>query len=461
MEQMFQNVPPCSSNYTITQYVPVKRVNTRRTLAVFLLTVMLIPAFSVAGAPTLYSFSDESNGVTVTDKTESSVMSMNYEVIAEKLIQSANYTYGQVNATLENLSDIEIPQVVREQIQLGVHALLQAKAEFQKGNHTGAARQANEAMNHFGVALRHLYRVGYEEVAPSDEEVIEGMKAALERALVYLDKINASIIRYEEEGNEVFDAKILLEEAKNSLERAEGYLEEGDVNLGGGELGMGREILEKIKNLLNGLIRSYKERKVEQYVNQFAVRVQNINQTIASISSSVMLTNSIQVQNAIRLTNQNLQLVRSNIQLNVSIKLTDLKDMVDDFEDNLEGLNGNGTGTKLNEMNKIIANIQVMQNSAVRLISEGLNATSINSRINRTEDILEAMRDRFKDGDLDDFEDLIEEAKKKYGGVINTFTSSNTGKFIDRFAQSIKDKIRTSLESTNNSGSLSNFLNWP
>ena len=115
--------------------------------------------------------------------------------------------------------------------------------------------------------------------------------------------------------------------------------------------------------MLNGLIRSYKERKVEQYVNQFAVRVQNINQTIASISSSVMLTNSIQVQNAIRLTNQNLQLVRSNIQLNMSVKLTDLKDMVDDFEDNLEGLNGNGAGTKLNEMNKIIANMLVSAKS--------------------------------------------------------------------------------------------------
>ena len=457
---MFQNVPPGSSNYTITQYVPVKRVNTRRTLAVLLLTVMLFPVFLVAGAPTLYSFSDETNGVTVTDKTESSFMSVNYEVIAEKLIQSANYTYGHVNATLESLSDIEIPPVVREQIQLGVHALLQSKAEFQKRNHTAAARQANEAMNHFGVALRHLYRVGYEEVAPSDEEVIEGMKAALERALVYLDKINASIIRYDAEGYDVFDAKILLEEAKNSLERAEGYLEEGDVNLGGGELGMGREILEKIKNLLNGLIRIYKEKKVEQYVNQFAVRVQNINQTIASISSSVMLTNSIQVQNAIRLTNQNLQLVRSNIQLNVSIKLTDLKDMVDDFEDNLEGLNGNGTGTKLNEMNKVIANIQVMQNSAARLISEGLNATSINSRINKTEDILEEMRDRFKDGDLDDFEELIEEAKKKYGIVSETFTSNNAGKYINRFVQSLRDKMKSS-SSADDSVSFSDFMKWP
>jgi hypothetical protein len=399
----------------------------------------------------MFSFNSESYRVSSTevDTSSTSLVVVNYSAIAGKLIENAHYTYQKVNATFTINVGTEIPEAVREQVKLGAQALEKAQNEFQKGNYSAAAKLANEAMNHFGSALRHMYRLGVEDLTPIKDEVVGGLKAALERGLIYLDKINASIQRYEKEGYNVQNAYELTELAKEELEQALEYLEEGNTDQARGAFGRGKVLLEKLNNLLNNLIRIYKNQKVEQYVNQFMARVININQTIASLSRSVTLTNSASVQSALRLTNQNLQIVRNYIQINTSVNLTDLSDMVDDFEDTIEGLNGNGTGSKLSEMNKIMANIQIWQNSAERLVREGLNTSSINAWINQMENILNKMKEMFENGELDDIEDLIKEAKKKCGGVLDSFTSSNVGNYMNRFAQSVKETLTEIFDLTN------------
>ena len=70
-----------------------------------------------------------------------------------------------------------------------------------------------------------------------------------------------------------------------------------------------------------------------------------------------------------------------------------------------------------------------------------MNTTAVNTRINRTEQILEDMRKKFADGSLHEIDDLIEDAMKKYGEAAGNLSSNEGSKIIDRVMKGIEDAL--------------------
>jgi len=405
-----------------------------------MLILMMIPVVMISGVPITIQSTNKVETVTALS-ISADVAHVNYSILANNLLNSAFSNYARINATLTSLVDIKISAQIREQIQDAVKVLRKAEEENDKGNYSESARLAHEAFNRFGESLKNLFDLIIDPTTPNAGEIIEGLKGALERAVIYLDRLNTSALRLQEEGYDISGIPELLTLARNSLNTAREHLTNGDHNEAGGALGSAKELLDKANTHLNSIIQMHKERKVEQYVNQFSSRITEINNTITAVSSKVQLSNTNSVQFSLNKAQQNLDIIKSNIQEGVSFSLRSLTESVDDIKDTLNELNGNGIGTKISEMNRILANVQVMKNTAVSRTNRGLNTTAVNMQINRTEQIIEEMRKKFAEGSLDEIDDLIEDAMKKYFGADGSLSSNEGNKIIDRVKKGIEDAL--------------------
>jgi len=393
-----------------------------------------MPVVMISGVPITIQSTNKAETVTALS-ISADVAHVNYSILTNNLLNSAFSNYARINATLTSLVDINISAQIREQIQDAVRVLKKAEEENDEGNYSESARLAHDAVNRFGESLKNLFDLTIDPTTPNAGEIIEGLKGALERAVIYLDRLNTSALRLQEEGYDISGIPELL-----TLARRE-HLTNGDHNEAGGALGSAKELLDKANTHLNSIIQMHKERKVEQYVNQFSSRITEINNTITAVSSKVQLSNTNSVQASLNNAQQNLDIIKSNIQEGVSFSLRSLTESVDDIKNTLNELNGNGTGTKISEMNRILANVQVMKNTAVSRTNRGLNTTAVNIQINRTEQIIEEMRKKFADGSLDEIDDLIEDAMKKYFGADGSLSSNEGNKIIDRVKKGIEDAL--------------------
>ena len=418
----------------------VKTVKSNRMMAIMMLILMMMPVVMISGVPITIQSTNKVETVTALS-IFADAAHVNYSILADKLLNNAYSNYARINATLNNLGNIQIPSWIRAKIQNAVGILGKAVEEYDKDNYSESARLAHEAVNKFGESLKNLFGLTINPTSPSNKEILEGLKNALDRAIIYLDKLNSSILRLQEEGYDISGIPELLLPARDLLNSAEEYIANSSNNEAGRALGSAKELLEKANTHLNSIIRMHKERKVEQYVNQFSARIIEINNTISAVSSKVQLSNTNSVQFSLNNAQQNLDIIRSNIQEGVSFSLRSLTESVDDIKDTLNELNGNGTGTKISEMNRILANVQVMKNTAVSLSNRGLNTSAVNTQINRTEQIIEEMRKKFADGSLDEIDDLIEDAMKKYFGADGSLSSNEGNKIIDRVKKGIEDAL--------------------
>jgi len=437
---MFHFVSPGSSYSTLNKGFVVKTVKSNKILAIMMLILMMMQVVMISGGPITIQSTNKAETVTALS-ISADVAHVNYSILTNNLLNSAFSNYARINATLTSLVDINISAQIREQIQDAVRVLKKAEEENDEGNYSESARLAHDAVNRFGESLKNLFDLTIDPTTPNAGEIIEGLKGALERAVIYLDRLNTSALRLQEEGYDISGIPELLTLARNSLNTAREHLTNGDHNEAGGALGSAKELLDKANTHLNSIIQMHKERKVEQYVNQFSSRITEINNTITAVSSKVQLSNTNSVQASLNNAQQNLDIIKSNIQEGVSFSLRSLTESVDDIKNTLNELNGNGTGTKISEMNRILANVQVMKNTAVSRTNRGLNTTAVNIQINRTEQIIEEMRKKFADGSLDEIDDLIEDAMKKYFGADGSLSSNEGNKIIDRVKKGIEDAL--------------------
>jgi len=438
---MFHFVSPGSSYFTFNKGLVVKTMNTNKILAIMMLILMTVPVVMISGIPIKIQ-STKNYVVTVSALSISAdVAQVNYSILTDNLLNSAFSNYARINATQYSLVDINISSQIREQIQNAVRILGKSEEEQDKGNYSESARLAHEAVNRFGEVLKKRYSLSIDQTTPSEKEIIEGLKGALERTVIYLDKLNTSALRLQEEGYDISGIPELLTSAQDLLNSAEMHIANSDQNEAGRALGSAKELLDKTNTHLNSIIQKHKERKVEQYINQFSARIIEINNTITAVSSKVQLSNTNSVQLSLNQAQKNLEIISNNIHDGISFSLRSLTESVDNLKDTLNGLNGNGTGTKISDMNRILANVQVMKNTAISLTNRGLNTTAVNTRINRTEQIFEEMRKKFADGSLHEIDDLIEDAMKKDREAAGNLSSNEGNKIIDRVMKGIEDAL--------------------
>ncbi|MCW3992529.1 MAG: hypothetical protein NWE79_07450 [Candidatus Bathyarchaeota archaeon] len=427
-------------------------------IALFVLVLMVIPSSVVLGAKApltanvgeavlLSVEAGEANGTSEDDEG----LRANFEKIAEKLLEHSERIRERVNSTLEKRGVDEVPWEIRESLRLGLEALVQARSLFEEGNFEEAARIAHQAMNHFSAAFRNIEETipeepDEEEVKAETEEVV-GLKVAIERAYIFLDKIESTAMNLQEEVYNVDAVLAELDNARASLEQALALLDGGNVSAAARAMAAAQGTLGRSNGALNSVMKRQKEKRTEGFLEQAQARARNLNGTIIKLQTRLMERNALSVRAALGATEKKLERLRERLgEDDLDDVLDELEDAIEEMDDELEDLNGNNTSTMLKEMNRVEARIRVLQRTEERLRNKGEETPEIQSRLNVSTALLEQIRLQLEAGDLEALKELIEEAEESFKDARDEIQDSKVSGIKERMREKLKDMLETSEE---------------
>ncbi len=451
---MFQNVSPCSSNSSMTSIDSVINVRYEKIIALFMLAMLISPTFIVCAATIKpYKVEGSTLAVSVVQATNATVVAYkgialsanvtvrNYEKITENLLAQLVRNQERIEAFIEKLGDVEIPEDVRESFSKGVNTTEEAKALFEEGDNEGAAEKAYEAMRYFADAFKKLHETlpeEPEEAVEVEAERARGLKVAIERAFEYLDRVNTTVQNLDDD-IDISPVMDELEKAKRLLEEARGYLDAGGIDTVARALAAARVTLGSANGLFNSMIKKQKENKAERFIVQVSANIRNINGTLDHLRERLEEGKTSSVKNVLNTTARKIERLRERLkEEGIDELLEELKDAVDDIDDSLDELDDNNTAAQLKEMNRIHSRIQVLNATALKLERKGLNNTKVKAEIGYTNSLLQWMRNRYEEGNIEEFEELIEEAKKNYYDISDELPEPQVSE--------IKKRIREQLE---------------
>lgn len=455
---MFQNVSPCSSNSSMTSIVAVINVRYEKIIALFMLAMLVSPTFIVSGA-TVKPFNVDVSplAVSAVQAVNVTVVAYNgtgpmvnatvdFEGIAEKLLEHLERNRERIEEFIEKLGDVEIPEEARESFGKGVNATEEAKALFEEGDYEGAAEKAHEAMRYFADAFKKLHETlpeEPEEAVEVEAERARGLKVAIERAFEYLDRVNATVHNLDDDIN-ISPVIKELEKAKMLLEQAPGYLYEGGIDTADRALAAARETLGGANGLLNSMIKKQKEKKAERFMVQVSANIRNINGTLDHLRERLEEGKTASVKNVLNTMARKIERLRERLHVEgIDDLLDELKDAVDDIDDSLDELDDNNTAAQLKEMNRIHSRVQVLNATALKLERKGLNNTKVKAEIGYTNSLLQWMRNRYEEGNIEEFEELIEEAKKNYYDISDELPEPKVSEIKKRIREQLKNTLGT------------------
>jgi uncharacterized protein YoxC len=460
---VFQNVSPCSSNSSMTSIDSVINVRYEKIIALFMLAMLVSPTFIVSGATVKpYKVEGSTLAVSVVQATNATVVAYkgtalsanvtvrNYEKITENLLEQLERNQERIEAFIEKLGDVEIPEDARESFSKGVNATEDAKGLFEDGDNEGAAEKAYEAMRYFADAFKKLQASLPEE--PKEDVEVEaerarGLKVAIERAFEYLDRVNTTVQNLDED----IDISPVIEELKTAkmlLEQALGYLDEGEIDTAARALAAARETLGSANGLLNSMIKKQKENKAERFMVQLSANIRNINGTLDHLRERLEEGKTTSVKNVLNTTARKIESLRERLQEEgIDDLLDELKDAVDDIDDSLDELDDSNTAANLKEMNRIHSRVQVLNATALKLESKGLNNTKVKAEIGYTNSLLQWMRNRYEEGNIEEFEELIEEARKNYYDISDELPEPKVSDIKQRIREQLRNMLGTAVDS--------------
>jgi tetratricopeptide (TPR) repeat protein len=352
-----------------------------------------------------------------------SVLDNRTEAAAERLVDHVKDVMEKLEEAFERIGG-EVPDAAEDSYELGVDALDMAIALLEVGNYTGASSMAHEAFRHFSEAFKAIRELMAEEEPSDEEEDAEerlGLKIAIERAYVYLDRVNETLQRLSDEMEDVSEIEGLLEEAKRHLDNAMGNFTSGDYDVAVREFTEARRLLGSANALLHRSILEYKKAKAAQYMEHVQAQIRNLNGTLQRLQEQLEEGKLIRVRAVLNATARHLQRLHERlgeyvVGEDIEDALDELEDAVDEIEDSLEELNEGGIGVQLRSINRVQAWIQVMNSTWIRLSKRGEDASGvqekIQERIQEAEQIMEEAKKSLGSRNAEELRELLEEAKE-------------------------------------------------
>ena len=249
---------------------------------------------------------------------------------------------------------------------------------------------------------------------PPEKETAVGLRCAIERAYIFIGKINATVERLGEEGYEVQDIKANLTEAKSHLKEAEELL---DLDFDAAELAFSkaREILGSTMGWLHSTAKKVKLTRAEQFVEQFQMRIEKVNGTIKKMQGRLDAGVTAKVNGLLKATMKKLQNIRRKFAVGESADeiddiIDELEFTVDGFEGSIEEL-GKEYANQIKSMNKIEAKIRVLRATSGRLNRKGYNTTAVDDGLDEADVLLIDIMASLEIGETVEAEGLIEGAE--------------------------------------------------
>lgn len=341
------------------------------------------------------------NASTTTSQAQTSftVMKVDFEEMAIKMIELAEEAQDEANEANETLTElreegIDILSSAIENYEHGVDALEKAKSLLEEDKYTVAMEMAHSALVHFGNAI-HMAAMSAEK-ADEDGETRETVQLGqqIDRAYRLVEKLNATIIRLEEEGKDTSAIEALIAEAKSLLDQASAAFDEGRLDEAEAALESAEDAIEGAMNLLNEMTSETKLECMERFRERLQARLNSTEKAIEKLGEHVAEMNRNAVMAQIRKIHGQLDRIREMIREGKSNEaFKGLEDASKEFDEGLDELDGHAYGQTIREMNRLQATIQAMQRSLPKWGKWGFNAAELENRINlnleRVDEILE------------------------------------------------------------------------
>ncbi len=240
-----------------------------------------------------------------------------------------------------------------------------------------------------------------------------GLRCAVERAYLYIEKIKTSSERLGERGYEVYDIEANITEAEIRLENTLTLLEAFDINGSAREHAVAMSILGRTMGLLQSVTRKHTEMRAIEFIEQVQDRIRGLDNAIIVLTDRVGAVKSDNARVALSTAEANLQQIRTRLsEGDVDDVVGELNDVADFVDAGLDELNGNGTSYMLKAINRIQARILVLNATARRLTWKGENTSRILAELESAEAIMRPMMGLISESKMDEAEGLLLEAEE-------------------------------------------------
>ena len=382
-------------------------------------------------------------GVTV--QTTFTVVDKSDRDLAHELLREAKKLREHVEDIFEELREheMEIPPGAEGNLTLGLEALALALADFEDGNYSDAAEEARLALEYFGDAFKLVQdavaeitrkskvRGAGEDEDEDDVEKAHGLYVAIERALIYLERVNDTAERLLDEGY-VIDPEV-LDEIKANLKLANGTLRALNETLGTIDPNDAAKTLAEMQGLLGrtmGLVHSSamkdcRQKMAERFMEQVQNQIQGIEEKILRLRERLEAQKVVSVGNSLGAISKKVERLRERIGTEDLDELIDeLQGEIDDIVENLEKVNGDGISLNLWAMNSIEARIRVLKSTAERLKRKGYDTTEVEGQLENAEGILEDMMTQLTAGNTWGAKGLIRDAEEYFKNISKNLHTS-------------------------------------
>ncbi len=369
-------------------------------------------------------FSDDSE-----DSEEADSVEDNSTELAETLIEQAEELKEKVEDAFDDLEEEEVPNEANSSYLQGIEYLDMAKEDFDNGNYTGASDMAFEAIQIFGDAFEEVSALQPQvepaagvESDPEDSQGFIGISAALERAFAYWDRLDTVLGRFEENGYYVTEARRVLGEALTALEASRDHVELGELAAAHEDFLKARKVLGRINSLMKSSMNERKGKQAERFLEQFVRRVVKISATVNGLQGSLSSSKTKKVKAVLNSTAETLLNINGSLTSgNMTNVIDDLGDAMEDLEDGLDELNGEGLSKQIKTVYRFEARIESLNKSLQRMSNAGYNTSELDDYLSKTQSLLSQIEEKIREGDEEAAEELIEDVESLVEEVQDLF----------------------------------------
>ncbi|MCW4049302.1 MAG: hypothetical protein NWE89_06140 [Candidatus Bathyarchaeota archaeon] len=262
---------------------------------------------------------------------------------------------------------------------------------------------------------------------PDDPDDGAGLAGAIERARLYLDKVrnladnmaeeysadpDHMIHGYLDEIYDLIDQDYEDPSAMYYLDQASTYLGTGDFNLTARNLAAARNILGRVKGLLNSMVKAHKVARTESFIRQFEHRIEGLENKIVRLRGRFGGSETSNMMASMGLAKGKIH------QLGEDLSEDNLDDVIDELEittesidEDLEEMDSDGISPTLMTIDRLEAKIRVLNATANRLRQKGMDVTEIEEDLENAKAMLDGIIGLLETGDTDAAEGFLEDAE--------------------------------------------------
>ena len=273
-----------------------------------------------------------------------------------------------------------------------------------------------------------------EEITEGDGE---GLANAIERAELYLERVRGMLESFVDEYDQTLytDLWNKLEQLRGMLDTAEKYLtdatialDEGDIKTAARDHAAARNIMGRVKGILNSVVKEHKVQKAEKFMEQFERRITSTQDKIDQLSARLGTANTESVDTKLGNAWGKLKKLQGTVNVsNVDEVLQSLLNSTEQVDEDLEGLGDEEAVSFIKNMNRFEAKVRVLEKSAEKLQRKGGNGEEFAAQLGESNQRMAQLRIQMGEMNFEGLDEAIGEVKDGLKDLRKS-SQANTGK---------------------------------